>query len=454
MTSAAKKSRKLRALIQLLNDASEVVITEWEAQDLKNAKDEGRTNDEGLVPSAALYEARRTILGACGMCSDLVQEPGSRLMEVSNQYYISRALYVAAEARVANILADADPTTTGVPIEDISAKVNIQAHKLLRVLRVLCSVHIFAEVRDRHFANNPTSQYLCREPLRCWVLLHGTELYAASTKLPAVLFDPVKTHSFSPRETAFQESKGTAKTFWEYLEEGEEQPDGTVKPRRMVEIFNLAMVGGGRTHSASLYADFPWEALGECTIVDVGGGVGGMSLDLAKRFPKLRFIVQDVPAVIRQAEAVWLRGCPGAIETKRTQLMGHDFFTAQPVKGADVYLMRSILHDWPDDECVAILTELRKAMAPHSRILSTDQAINTTVGSPHLKRAPAPLPANYGYAHQMAGIRDMNMMTMFNGMERTPQDFSALAERAGLRVVKVWEGRGLYAITEMGWTDR
>lgn len=144
-----------------------------------------------------------------------------------------------------------------------------------RVLRCLCTVHIFTEVQKDHFANSPTSQHLVdNEPLRCNILIQsepdfvlftddadwyailssGMDVYAASNKLPAVLFDPIKTQSYSPRETAFQEAAGTSLSWWEYFEEGVRQPDGTVTARPELEIFNLAMLGGGRVQEVPLYA--------------------------------------------------------------------------------------------------------------------------------------------------------------------------------------------------------
>lgn len=70
---------------------------------------------------------------------------------------------------------------------------------------------------------------------------------------------------------------------------------------------------------------------------------GGMSLELARRFPNLRFVVQDREVVIRKAEQVWLQELPVALRTERVKLMAHDFFTEQPVKSAAAFLMRHIL---------------------------------------------------------------------------------------------------------------
>lgn len=89
--------------------------------------------------------------------------------------------------------------------------------------------------------------------------------------------------------------------------------------------------------------DYPWASLGNATIVDVGGGVGSMCLDLAKAFPDLSFVVEDLPVHITEAKVVWDTAIPGAIDSGRVQLTVHDFFTAQPVKDAALYLLRNIL---------------------------------------------------------------------------------------------------------------
>lgn len=75
--------------------------------------------------------------------------------------------------------------------------------------------------------------------------------------------------------------------------------------------------------------------------------------------------------------------------------------------------------------------------------------MNTTFGCHPLQPAPSPLPANYGAAHLFKNLRDLNMMSLFNGVERSPDDWNKLAARAGLRVERVWECRGLVSITEL-----
>ena len=68
-----------------------------------------------------------------------------------------------------------------------------------------------------------------------------------------------------------------------------------------------------------------------------------MSLELAKAFPDLLFVVEDLPVHIEEAKAVWDAELPGAVDSGRVQLTVHDFFTEQPIKGADVYMLRCVL---------------------------------------------------------------------------------------------------------------
>lgn len=117
-----------------------------------------------------------------------------------------------------------------------------------------------------------------------------------------------------------------------------------------------AMIGNGCTAD-----DQPF-------MVDVAGGYGhdldGFIEHHGEQF-RGRMIVQDLPSVIDEIQ-------PGSI-SKRIEMQKHDIFTPQPIKGAKIYFMHMILHDWPDDDCVKILSNLRDAMTPEcSQILVND----------------------------------------------------------------------------------
>lgn len=120
----------------------------------------------------------------------------------------------------------------------------------------------------------------------------------------------------------------------------------------------------------SLFNAFPWSSIDPKTFVDVGGSTGKMSVFLAERLKSLRCIVQDLPEVIAGSDST-----PPAHVASRVKFMAHDFFTEQPVKGADVYFLRWILHDWSDKYCLKILRSLVPALKNGARIIVGDMLV-------------------------------------------------------------------------------
>jgi 6-hydroxytryprostatin B O-methyltransferase len=104
----------------------------------------------------------------------------------------------------------------------------------------------------------------------------------------------------------------------------------------------------------------------------MGGSTGHASIALAEAFPDLKFIVQDLPDVITDsAKQFDGRKLPQPLAS-RIQFGEHSFFSPQPVKGASIYLLRHILHDWPDKEAVQILSTIIPVLGPKSKILVSD----------------------------------------------------------------------------------
>ena len=122
-----------------------------------------------------------------------------------------------------------------------------------------------------------------------------------------------------------------------------------------------------------LIDNFDWAALGAGHIVDVGGGMGTASIALAKAFPNLAFTVQDFENVVETGERAFLEETREQAELrKQVRFMAHDAFKDQPIKGASVYLLRSVFHDWPDESCIAILRGLIPALEKGATVLIND----------------------------------------------------------------------------------
>ncbi|KAI0003445.1 S-adenosyl-L-methionine-dependent methyltransferase [Xylariaceae sp. FL0662B] len=480
MSHSADRSadiRKLRQVGQLVNSAIETIITEW-----SNNPTPHESIDGLQVPAWEFYNAQRILIAAAGTIEELVCDPSLRLLGFSTQYFESRALYIAADHRIPDLLASSGEK--GLHVAAIAKHVGIQEEKLSRILRLLTSQHIFREVGPETFANNAVSQVLVHnEPLRAYIVMFGQDVFSAADYLPTALKDPLLGPSYKVNETAFNLAIGTNKCRWEWLEEKipvdstkglnrrgypgattgqvddhntEPQMGITLQPRSELAIFNLAMVGGGRVSSTPHVFDYPWTELGEGTVVDVGGGPGEFVRQLYQKYPRLNFVVQDQRSMVEQGKAMWERDSPEAISNGRVQFVTHDFFKVNPAKDAEVYWLRYVLHDWSDSYCIKILSHIRDAMGPNSRVLIADQVMHTTLGTSELSddRAPEPLLANYGHYIRYSHQRDLAMMAAINGIERTPAQFRKIIEAAGLRLVRVWQCRTQVSIVECRLSDQ
>ena len=115
---------------------------------------------------------------------------------------------------------------------------------------------------------------------------------------------------------------------------------------------------------------FPWGSDSQFTVVDVGGGLGHVSRALVDHNPIVKCVVEDSPGVIVQGE----EGLPVDLRGRIT-FQKHDFFQEQPVKGADVYLLRLVLHDWSDKYAKIIIKALIPALKPGAKIVINDRVI-------------------------------------------------------------------------------
>ncbi|KAJ5892735.1 hypothetical protein N7504_009426 [Penicillium tannophilum] len=470
-------AHQLLQLAEVTRDSIHSIIAEWAKVPASPFnKDGGIDESEANLPSRKLFEAQRTLIATTGKLVELVSSPSSRLLEVSSQYNEARCLHIAAVLRIPDILAENGDK--GVSMEHIAEKVGLEKRKLGRIMRCLCSIHIFRELENGVFANNAISAGLIHnEPIRAYIAMFGWDLYTASDALPHALLDPKIGSSYSVKESAWQRAVGTTKERWNWLEEGTTStklqngggsgaypgpfgPDIAAAIQRTggeetlrrpeLDIFGLAMLGGGRVFGVAHLYDFPWASLGKAQVVDVGGGVGGFCLQLSKIYPDLSFIVQDRAPVLAQAQReIWPLENPQALNTGRVKFLEHDFFNLNPVTGADVYWLRYILHDWSDDYCIKILSAIKAAMNTSSRILICDQVMNTTAGfEERIASAPEPLPANYGYFTRYSHQRDITMMSIINGIERTPAEFQDIIERSGLVMNRIYDCRSQVSLVE------
>jgi 6-hydroxytryprostatin B O-methyltransferase len=136
---------------------------------------------------------------------------------------------------------------------------------------------------------------------------------------------------------------------------------------------------------------------------------------LAKAFPDLDFIVQDIPHVVEEGIKVVREGNnnPSSI-VERIRFQQYDFFEKQPVAGADVYLFRQIFHNWDLENSVRILRNTVASMDPgRSHVLIMDFVVPE----------PGTVPS---VSERVLRSRDVGMMQLFNSLERDLDDWKAL----------------------------
>ncbi len=305
--------------------------------------------------------------------------------------WVGRLIYIAAKLNLADLLKDGPRTA-----DDLATAAGVHAPALYRVLRALASVGVFAETKDGRFKLTPLAATLQTEvpaSLRSWALM-ANEKYNWDA-WEALLYG-VKTG-----EIPFHKVHGVS--VFEYLE----------KHPADLEIFGESMTSLSAAENPTIAAAYKFSAVR--TLVDVGGGVGSLLATILKVNPKLKGVLFDQASVIARAQKAQHLTAKGI--AKRCTLESGSFFEGVPA-GHDAYVMKYILHDWNDEQCVKILENCRAAMNKKGRVLVVDNVI------------PPGNDPNWGK------LLDMQMLVI-GGRERTKKEFATIFAQAGLKMTRV-----------------
>jgi hypothetical protein len=160
-------------------------------------------------------------------------------------------------------------------------------------------------------------------------------------------------------------------------------------------------------------------------VIDVGGATGTLIHLLQRANPELRGAVFDLPSVVADAEAEIARtGFPD-----RTEVIGGDFFESVP--DGDLYLLKLILHNWNNEQCITILRCCQEAMAPGGRIAIIEMLIGELTDP-----------------GKQVTVLDLNMLALLPGQERSLEQFDRLLTAAGLRRTSVRNRIGSLSVIE------
>ena len=291
------------------------------------------------------------------------------------------SLFVVATLRIADRI---EAGTTG--IEELAAASGAHADSLARVLRQLVSKGVFEEPTPGSFALNEPARQLLGEGRFGFDLdgFGGRMAHAWSTLLSAV----------RTGKPAYHEVFG--RSYWEDL---------NAHPEIAAEFDALmGPVGHGTPDPNVLPNPADWSKIQ--TVVDVGGGTGSLLAEVLRAHPHVRGTLVDLPRTIARSHEIF--GPAGVAD--RVTTSAQSFFDPLPA-GQDLYMLKSVLCDWPDAEAQAILTRCAEAARPNGRVVAVNGVEGGETASPELL-----------------------MLVLVGGKQRTLAEFSVLGKAAGLEV--------------------
>jgi hypothetical protein len=399
-----------------------------------------------------------TVVAAAWELIATVRPAPTTVMEESLVAFNSAAICVAVQHNVTEILREAGPK--GLHISEIGRKARTQPEKLGRILRYLAAHHIFAEVSPNVFANNrvssvmdtgksyeenftnPGKKYENTDGVSALVQ-HWTDEAGKATAYIPDYFNSELVFSDEPNATPFSLAYSTTEPVFQwYAQPGREE---------MLARLGSAMNGSTRFFPPGLILErYSWSSLAEDSIVvDVGGGIGSSTLELAKQYPHLKFIVQDLPETVKNGDNYWQQEYPEAISSGHVKLQAHNFFNPQPIRNASVFVLRIVLHDWPTPYAKKILIQLRAAAQPSTKVVLVEQIVPylskealppSTCDTTNTKLPSISDPQAVHGAARAPFLLDLQMMNMNNGMERTLGDWVECVEGTGWKITEVKYG--------------
>jgi O-methyltransferase/methyltransferase family protein len=314
--------------------------------------------------------------------------PPPSIMPLVTAFMPARLVFLAAELGIADLIAGGTTSAEG-----LAQRTGTHAPTLRRMLRALCAYGVFEEKIPGEFGLAPMGAQLRSDvpgslrnfarffpDHRAWKCLEEIE------------------HTVRTGETGMSRAFGM--NSFEWL--AEHPKEATIFNGAMADVTHLVARGATATY------DFSASRL----IMDVGGGNGTFLAAILRSAPAAAGILFDLPAGLTEADAT-LRHAGVA---NRCKVIPGDFFQSVPA-GADLIVLKSVIHDWDDERAATILTRCRVAASTETRLVLVERVM------PECMTASA--------AHQRAASLDMRMLTITGGIERTEKEYRALLERAG-----------------------
>ena len=315
--------------------------------------------------------------------------------------WTSQAITVAAQLGVADALADGP-----LPIDELAARVDADADALRRLLRALISRGIFRQRRDGRYELNWLSDTLRSDaPVS---MISAARFYGSQEQRErwTLLLNSIRTGNAVVAALRGKES-------FEYFAENAE----------LAALFNQTMTSISALTDATVVAGYDFSVYP--TIVDVGGGHGPLLATILAAAPASRGVLSDLSTVVADA--------PNLLRERdvadRVRIEEGSFFDSVP-GGGDAYVLKNIIHDWPDEKAVQILRIVRAAAGPQATLLLVELVI---------PRHNRDFPGKWA---------DLEMMLNLGARERTAAEYRDLLSQAGFRMTRVVQTASPLSVVE------
>ena len=315
-------------------------------------------------------------------------DPIALMMDKILSYCRSQGIGAVARLGVPDLLAERPRTAS-----ELAGETGASEDYLQRMMRALTVEGVFDLDDSGQFRLNALSEGLTTDHPR-------SVRWLAAAMCDHAHWQPWGKAYEALLEGRSQTQKVLGASPWEYLSGNPEEAGR----------FGQAMSCMSRQAIAAISEAYDFSRFAE--IVDVGGNRGTLAVDLLAHYPQLKATIFDLPPVIDVAEEA-LEGHPAR---ERLTFARGSFFEEVPA-GADAYLLKHILHDWPDEDCLRILRTIRSAIPKDGVLLVFDSLL--------VPEAPA-----------WAFWLDVHMMILQDGKERTPEEFRALFAEAGFELTR------------------
>ncbi len=356
-----------------------------------------------LVPATIRPEKHVSLYLLPG--GSFMSDPKQMLMETIFGRWRSQILYAGVSLGLFEEISD-----TPVASDAFAGKLKLNPVMTYRLMRALACLGVMSEAEDKKFSLSPAGKFLQAahpESLRGMVLLEeGPEHYAVWKHLPVIVREGGK--------DGFAREFGRP-IFQHAVEDG---PYG--------KVFNEAMSSYSASETAMVLNALKDETFrGVNHLCDVAGGHGHLLCSLLKEHPNIAGTVFDLPSTFAGKDLLWA-GKMG-VEDRCTYVPGN-MFESVPV--ADGYLMKHILHDWDDEKCVRILSNISEKAKSGARLFVAEFVVSGPQ-APHF-----------------AKLFDVHMMCATSGEERTEAEYAALFTRSGWKHMKTTPSFGPISVIE------